>query len=106
MKITKPQFTEIMTKLSTYNSRNNLLYDLGIEIDLFDSYESIIVDLLQITFDDKESDWIGYFMYELDYGKKWKTNMITDNGIDIPLSNTGELCDFLIKNIEDRKDGK
>ena len=37
--------------------------------------------------DKEEADWIGYFIYELDWGAKWKTGMITEkDGTDIKLA--------------------
>jgi len=34
-------------------------------------YETLITDILKDTFND-EADWIGYWIYELDYGKTYK----------------------------------
>jgi len=62
----------------------------------------IVVDLLNDIFDlSKTAEYgsdIEYFMYELDYGKKWKTGMITDkDGNDIDFSTAEKLYDYLTK---------
>ena len=43
--------------------------------------------------------WIEYFMYELNFGKKYKKGMIKDkNDKNINLSNSDKLYDFLLLN--------
>lgn len=67
----------------------------------FDKEETIIVDLVQEIFKDKENDWIGYCLYELNDFKEYKDGCVKDeNGEIIKLSNAGELYDLLIENME------
>jgi len=43
------------------------------------------------------SDDLGYFVYELEFGEKWKEGVVTDvDGNDIPLKNSSDLYDLLI----------
>ena len=63
--------------------------------------EEVVVRLLEIIFNDK-GQWIQYFLYELDWGKKYKDGCITDvDGSYIHLSTIDELYDFLLKEAED-----
>ena len=49
---------------------NNALRNIGSDNILwFDKYQGLIVDVLQDAFNDKENDWIGYAIYELDWFK-------------------------------------
>ena len=58
-----------------------------------------LLKILQIAFDDlhKES-WIEYFIWELDFGKKYKHGCASNaDGSNINLSSAGKLWEFLIK---------
>lgn len=58
----------------------------------------ILEEELEVEFEDRtRTDWISYFIYELEFGKKWEPGMITDvDGSDIDLSTSEKLYDFLI----------
>ena len=59
-------------------------------------YESVF-NLLDIIFkQDKKNSWIEYFIYELDFGKKYKEGSIKLNDKNIDLSDSEKLYDFLI----------
>lgn len=79
---------------------NNALRNIGSDNILwFDKYQGLIVDVLQDAFNDKENDWIGYAIYELDWFKKYKYGTITFNGCDIPLRDAVDLYDLLVENM-------
>lgn len=66
-------------------------------------YKSIIIDLLNQEFyskmelGDDFSD-IVYFVYDLNYGKNWNENSLTENdGTPIDISTAEKLYDYLIK---------
>lgn len=67
-------------------------------------YENLILDILEDAFDDDKNHWIGYYVYELNYGELWEVNMVTDGGVDVPLKNASDLYDLLIKNMEDKNE--
>ena len=61
----------------------------------------IVVAILRDVFNDYENDSLGYFIYELDFLRKYKTGSITDahdNPID--LSTWDKIYDFLLENME------
>lgn len=64
----------------------------------FSRYEQLVIDALEFAFKD-ESNWISYFIYDCEFGKKWHKKMVTDkDGKDIPLKNANDLYNLLTKN--------
>lgn len=56
-----------------------------------------LLKLLKIDLDDK-SNWIDYFIWDLDFGRNFKMGMVSDeNNNNIDLSNSEKLFEFLIK---------
>lgn len=104
MRITKSKFVDYINQIQKLIDGEDELNIVGRK--LFDSFEicfGYYVDLgLQIlidVFDDKDN-WICYFVYELDFGKKWKQGMVTENDVDVKLQTAEDLYDLLIKNME------
>ena len=44
--------------------------------------------------DDKD-DWIGYFLWELDFGRKWKKHSVEINGKSVKLKSASDLWKLL-----------
>jgi hypothetical protein len=66
----------------------------------YGDYEGILVNLLEDIFKDK-SEWIGYFLYELEFGSKYKDGMITDkNGENVKLATPEDLYNLLTEGKE------
>jgi len=65
---------------------------------LFDT----IITMLASDMDDKH-DWIGYFVWELHFGRDWEPGSVTDGDYFIDLSTAEKLYDFL-KGEKDAKD--
>ena len=55
------------------------------------------IKILHKLFEEKDVDeWISYFCFELDFGKKYKEGCIKDeNGKDIPLATSDDLYTIL-----------
>ena len=68
----------------------------------YSNYEVQMVKVLEDIFHDT-GEWISYYIYELDFGRKWEPGCVTEDGKDIPLSTPEELYDML-GNDKDRKD--
>ena len=62
----------------------------------YERYEIAMVNLLKDVMYD-ECDWIGYFIYELDFGATWRPGTVTEGDIDIPLGTVDDLYDLLIR---------
>jgi len=59
---------------------------------------TLIVKLLQESVNDQE-EWISYWIYELDYGKKWRKGTVTDkNKKDIKLQTAEDLYNYIVEN--------
>ena len=59
---------------------------------------TLVIDLLQSAMNDESED-ISYFIYELDWGGKWKKGAYTDKDKkDIKLKTIEDLYNLLIKN--------
>lgn len=61
---------------------------------------STVISLLHTIFGIKDKDeWIDYFCFELDFGKKWKDGMIVDDcGKEIVLKTSEDLYELLENN--------
>jgi hypothetical protein len=60
------------------------------------TYQALMELLINAMQDD--GDWIMYFMYELEYGMKWKKDVANrSNGTGICLATSGDLYDFLME---------
>ena len=107
--ISKEQFVkciDFIIKRSEAQEKINELFTNEFEDAIFYpyfKYETAYVDLLELIFNDTENNWISYFIYELDFGRKWKPGMVTDDFGDVPMSSAEELYDFLINKEETNK---
>lgn len=72
--ITKQEFKEIMKELISLKRDEELLDEAFKKLDPdfnrlgFSRHETLITKILKITFDD-QVDWIGYYLYECNYGE-------------------------------------
>ena len=79
-------------------SRDNIEWDFLNAASLQISHENLVVSLLENLMDDDEKyPDISYFIYELDYGRRWQPGYVIDgNGEDIDMSTPEKLYDYLI----------
>ena len=108
--ITKERFIQIINRLENYNKLQeqiNSLFEEYIDNKENDfcnagsiciGHESVVVELLENMFD---TDMISYWIYELDYGRKYKDGYVQDEeGNIIDLSTLEQLYDYLIEEAE------
>ena len=106
--LSKDEFVEIVNRLRDSsdlvdkveelfrNSRDNVECDFCNGAALQIPHEGTVVSLLRKLLKDTSED-ISYFIYELDYGRKYEPGIITDeNGCDIDFSSAEKLYDYLI----------
>lgn len=103
--LTKIQFVKAINDIKEFEEKIdkiNAVLEENCEDSIYcpPSVLHTLFDLLQEMFDDKETDWIGYFIYELNFGQKWEPGMITDNGKDIRLQTPEDLYMLLINNMD------
>ncbi len=107
--LSKKEFVEIINRLRDSsdlvdqvdelfsNSRENVECDFCNGASLQISHESTVILLLQKLLRDTGDD-ISYFIYELDYGRKYEPGMITDvDGHDIDFSSPERVYDYLMR---------
>ncbi len=105
--ISKEEFVEILNRLRDSSdlvrrvnslfrdSRDNVECDFCNGAALQISHESTVVFLLRKLLKDAAEN-IDYYIYELDYGRKYEPGIITDeNGHDIDFSSAEKLYDYL-----------
>lgn len=108
--ISKEKFVEIINRLKGYTELQNKINDLfrdnidNKEMDFVNAgsicigHESVVVYLLENMFD---TDMISYFIYELDYGEKYKEGCVLDENMnEIDLSTAEKMYDYLVKSLE------
>lgn len=69
---------------------------------LYNPLLSEYIKLLRDIFKD-EGDWIGYYIYDLDFGGEYHEDDVQDeNGQNIPLLTVEDLYNLLIENMENK----
>lgn len=101
--LTKKQFIKLLTDFKQIeediNNVDKALKKLDPDFGGFylSRVSTLITDALKAAMND-EYDYIGYWVYELDYGSKWKKGTITTKeGKDIKLKTAEDLYDYIIK---------
>ena len=79
------------------NSRENIDCDFGNGAGLQISHEGIVIDLLQKLMYDELVENISYFIYELDYGKKFELGDVMDGDRLIDIGTPEKLYDYLVE---------
>lgn len=103
--MTLEQFTKYIEKIRLYyevdKEVNSALNKLNDDFYNFSSSYSVItiVELLNFIFED-ESDWLGYWLWELDFGKKYNEGSVTLDGKNISLKTIEDLYNMLIDNMK------
>lgn len=115
MLINKNDFIEIINRLQNYNELQNKINDLfeGLldnrEQDFCNAgsicigHESVVIKLLEKMF---ETDLISWWIYELDYGKKYKKGVLVYDNKNINVSTADKLYDVLIKDLKEMRNNE
>lgn len=106
--LSKEEFVKIINNLKQVNDfvketndkarklNNAIVSDFFDASSLSISHEDIVVELLREILKD-DNDFIYWWMYELEYGKKYYDGCVQDaDGKNINLSTAEKLYDFLI----------
>lgn len=95
--MTLAQFEGYISKLKERTDRIDIISKVlrsDVLYDITDPMFDMIVDILEICFNDKEK-WIEYWVMELDFGNKYKDGMIKNGKTTIPLKTAKDLYDLL-----------
>ena len=100
VELTEENFCKIVDGIEEYwRAVQELEEKYGISIDIWENFSSRLFGAIQdfltkIIYGNDEQDMtdIDYYMWELDFGKKWEPGYCTyDDGTDIPLKNSHDL---------------
>ena len=109
MIINKEKFVEIMNRLKNYNDLQENINELfkgyidNRENDFCNAgsicigHESVVVSILEDMF---ETDLIGWWIYELDYGKEYSPGDLLIDGKEIDVSTADKLYDVMIEDLK------
>lgn len=113
MLINKRDFIEIINRLQNYNQLQDEINDLfnGLldnrEQDFCNAgsicigHESVVLKLLEKMF---ETALISWWIYDLDYGKKYKKGCLVYDNKNINVSTADKLYDVLIEDLKRERD--
>lgn len=100
--ISKEDFVNIIEDVKNTNDYQNNLNNF-FRLNDVDGYIyqpdccCAVIKLLHIIFQDADAEeWISYFCFELDFGRKWKPGTINHDGKEITLSTPEDLYDYLV----------
>lgn len=112
--ISKETFVKTMKSMEKYSGECDILSDalcaFSTETDsnFFMNFTLVnaIIEILQEQFNDADSDWISYFMYDCDYLKNDFCRSIEVDGkpLESLIYTWEDVYDFLIKNMEELND--
>lgn len=101
--ISKEEFVKTINAIKEYNDKIDAIQTVleeNCEEAIFwpPSLQNDLINVLKDVFNDT-SDYDGmieYFIYELEFGDKWQSGYITDNGKDIKMQTAEDLYDYLV----------
>ena len=104
MLISKDEFiltlNEVEAVFAYHKGLNNFFSKNDVEGFIFqpDCSSSTLRLLHSLAGNADKDNWISYFVFDLDFGKKWKPGMITEkDGTDIVLKSSEDLYEYLKK---------
>jgi hypothetical protein len=101
MLINKNDFVKLINIVAKQNETVKKLYDLGVDLIEFDILSGQTIKLLDLMTNDDE--WVGYFCWELDFGKKYHEGSVTKYDVPIDISTPEKLYEMLER---DEQNGK
>ena len=108
--IRKDVFIKAMDGMRVFNDNLDALSDavrvLSPSFNYFwlDEPFNIVLNLFEDVFQDKESGWLGYFVYDLDYLRDFSLGKVLVNERAVDLSDWDKVYDFMVENMKS-KDG-
>ena len=96
----KEQFVSFIALIQDTHEKARQLYDFSNgAIDIGDYFPICeLLDWLAVLTRDQKMAWIDYFVWELDFGKKWHPMCVTVDDKDVPLGTPEDLYAMLIDN--------
>lgn len=107
--ISKKEFVDIINRLKEVNDfvdntndnarklHDAIVSDFFNASSLMISHEGIVVQLLKNIFNLQDDDTLTWWLYEKDYGRKFKIGDFSVGVIDVDLSTPEKLYDYLVE---------
>ena len=100
----KELFEKYINSLIEFDDFINELYDMDVSIVECDVVMNFLVNYINILEDacgDSTTNWISYWLYELDRGANWEPGCVTDDsGNEIKLETLDDLYELLVENMK------
>lgn len=100
----KELFEKYMNSLIEFDDFIHDLYDMDINIvecDVIMNFMTNYINILEDACGDSTTNWISYWLYELDRGANWEPGCVTDdNGNEIKLETLDDLYELLVENMK------
>ena len=100
----KELFEKYINSVIKFDDFINELYDMDINIvkcDVIMNFMSNYISILEDACGDSTTNWISYWLYELDRGDNWEPGCVDDgNGNEIPLHTLDDLYELLVENMK------
>ena len=99
MEISKEQFIKVIDRLQKHMQKvDEIEKILGVVFDFYlldDTVVELLELLMDVEVDETYSSTLSWWIYELNFGKKWKSDSLIVDGKSIDLSTAEKLYDFL-----------
>lgn len=97
----------IQRQYSFFDAINTVLAEYGSDGYILPSDQDyLLIYLLEHIFHDDENQWITYFLFDLDFGSKYKDGSVMMEDRMVPLRTPEDLYDLLMNNLrEEDADG-
>ena len=103
--ISKQNFIKYINQIKQLRDIEDAINSAGEILDFsisFGAHEQLIINILEDAFDDSESNWVSYFVYDLSFGADWHEGCVREkDGTDVPLRDAGELYDLLMSELKE-----
>lgn len=106
--ISKESFVYIIDQIKKYREVEDKINEALSEFEFCQfsmcEYEGLVVKVLQDAMDDNIDGWIGYWVWELNFGEDYCEGSIVEaDGTPIDISTADKLYDFLVSNMQPKK---
>tara|TARA_R110000851_G_scaffold79464_1_gene175029 strand:- start:324 stop:716 length:393 start_codon:yes stop_codon:yes gene_type:complete len=101
----KELFIETISEIEKqvrHDSKCSDAFEVLLPSDYISSYDNSflqnqLIKIIQVAMNDKHKDsWIEYFMWEMDFGRKYKEGSVTFYGKNFELKTASDLWDLLL----------
>jgi hypothetical protein len=104
--MTKENFKRIVGLLEAHSYSSQMIYKHGIETANFtNDLQEVISILMKEAFGEEADDWISWWLYEKDFGKREDIKAYDKDGTEI-LDTIDELYDYIVELKNKKSDGK